>query len=372
MAVPVSVSVKVGGIPLSPDYLRTLQSVEVEMAVYKQAIFRMRFAIGQDPGGNWAEGAEQLFTPLQSVQIDAQINGKTQRLINGLLTEFKMSFKAEPCESQLELVGADALEKVKRATRGPAGSCSQSARGSHAGQSLRAIVSKIFSGQGITPPPSGVPDTGSPNPTRHTLNQTQNDLELLRKLADENGCDIYVEPTPSGDQGRFEPLELTKAPAISTRLQANQGVQSPVRNASFFYDLSGPTAVEANFVGANGKSSACVRVDLRDLVTGKDKALLGPPGFAHVVRLERHGIETRDQLQHRCKAELEKHSWVVIGRGELDTAAYGDFLIARHLVKLQGVSSSFSGDFLVWQVTHSFARDLYCQRFEVRKKLGVR
>ena len=73
----------------------------------------------------------------------------------------------------------------------------------------------------------------------------------------------------------------------------------------------------------------------------------------------------------QCQAELEKHSWVVVGKGELDSAAYGDFLIARRAVFMQGVSSSFTGDFLVWQVTHSFTRDLYCQRFELRKKLGV-
>lgn len=364
-----AVEINVDNEPLAKEYLRTLQSVEVEMAVYKQAIFRMRFAIGQDSSGDWAKGAEEKFTPLQTVRIDARLNGLTQRLINGLLTEFKMTFKAEPCESQLELVGTDALEKVKRATRSGGGGAS-SAVGSYAGQGLKTVVTTVFSRQNITPPTS-VPDNGTPNPTRETLMQAHNDLELLRRLADDYGADLYVEPDGNHDQGHFEPLSLTSAPRISTTLQANQGALTPVRNASFFYDLSGPTAVEAQFTDANGKSGQTVRVDLRDVVTGKDKSILGPSGFANVARLERHGEETSARLKQRCQAELEKHSWVVVGKGELDSATYGDFLIARRAVFMQGVSSSFTGDFLVWQVTHSFTRDLYCQRFELRKKLGV-
>jgi len=364
------VAINVGGEPLGEEYLRTLQSVEVEMAVYKQAMFRMRFAIGQEPSGDWAREAEKKFTPLQTVRIDARLNGSTHRLINGLLTEFKMAFKAEPCESQLELVGTDTLEKVKRATRPGSGGGASSAVGSYAGQSLKTVVTTIFNRQNITPPTS-VPDNGTPNPTRETLMQAHNDLELLRRLADEYGADVYVEPNGDRDQGRFEPLSLTNAPRISTSLQANQGALTPVRNASFFYDLSGPTAVEAQFTDAKGKSGQTVRVDLRDLVTGKDKTILGPPGFANVARLERHGEETSARLKQRCQAELERHAWVVVGKGELDSAAYGDFLIARRLVFMQGVSSSFTGEFLVWQVTHSFTRDLYCQRFELRKKLGV-
>jgi len=286
--------------------------------------------------------------------------------------EFKLSFKADPCESQLELVGTDAPEKVKRATKDNAtGGSPGSSVGSYSGQSLKTVVSTVFNRQQIIPP-SNVPDTGTQSPTRDILMQSHNDLELLRRLADENAVDVYVEPEGDRDQGHFEALAVGKKNQIPTGLQANQGSLSPVRSASFFYDLTGPTAVEAQFTDAKGKKGETVRADLRDSLTDEDMVLLGPADFANVVRLERHGLEDSGRLKRRCQAELEKHSWVVVGKGELDTAAYGDFLLARRTVNMKGVSSSFTGDFLVWQVTHSFTRDLYCQRFELRKKLGFK
>jgi len=317
MAIKATIGVKVGGQPLDPAYQQTLQSVEVDLGVHKQGVLRLKFTIGQDPTGNFAGWAESVFKPMTSIQIDGQIGGRNQRLINGLLTEFKMSLKADPRESH-------------------------------------------------------VPQNGVANPTRDVLMQSQNDLELLRKLADQNRCDVYVEPDGDRDQGHFEPLDLANAPKIQTTLVANNGTQSHIRSASFYYDLTGPTAIEAQFIGRDGKpGGAPVRVDLRDLVTGKDKDILGPPGFANVIRLDRHGLESPDQLKYRCEAELEKYSWLVVGKGEIDSSLYADFLLPRRQVAVQGVSSSFSGTFLVWDVTHTFTREFYGQRFEVRRKLGV-
>jgi len=362
MAIKATIGVKVGGQPLDPAYQQTLQSVEVDLGVHKQGVLRLKFTIGQDPTGNFAGWAESVFKPMTSIQIDGQIGGRNQRLINGLLTEFKMSLKADPRESQLEVVGADALEKVKRSTD----------RRSYPSQDLQAVVSGVFQRQSIQAPTQNVPQNGVANPTRDVLMQSQNDLELLRKLADQNRCDVYVEPDGDRDQGHFEPLDLANAPKIQTTLVANNGTQSHIRSASFYYDLTGPTAIEAQFIGRDGKpGGAPVRVDLRDLVTGKDKDILGPPGFANVIRLDRHGLESPDQLKYRCEAELEKYSWLVVGKGEIDSSLYADFLLPRRQVAVQGVSSSFSGTFLVWDVTHTFTREFYGQRFEVRRKLGV-
>ena len=361
MGLAPSVSITAGGRPLDSSYLASLQSVEVAVAVRKQTMLRMRFAIGQDPDGDWAEWAEQTFTPATTINIDGHAGGSTRRLVNAVLTEFKMDFKVDPCESQLEVVGSDSLENVKRETT----------RRSYPGQDLQTIVSTIFERQNILAPTSGVPDNGSPNPSREVLMQAQNDLDLLRRLADENGCDVYVEAVGDRDQGHFEPLDLENAATIPSPVVANQSGQTNVRNGSFYYDLTGPTAVVAQFVDEQGRSGGSeVRSDLRDHVTGRDKSLLGPPGFAHVLRLDRHGRETRAQLQQLCDATLERNSWLVIGKGELDSATYGDVLIPRRAVEVRGVSSAFSGTFLVWEVTHSFTRDRYCQRFEVRKKLG--
>lgn len=356
-----SLDIKVGGTKLTDEQKRVLQSVEVEHGVNQQAMFKIRLAIGQDSSGNWAEGAEATFAPATRVTIDVTIGENTRRLINGLLTEFRMNFQADPCQSQLELVGMDVLEKLKRKT----------SRRSRPAQPVRTIVSDVFQNSGITPPTAVLPDTGVANQNRETLMQTHNDLEFLRMLAESVNCEVYVEPVGDTDQGHFEPLDLENAPSMSRPIKVNQTMFPHVRNASFFYDLSQATVVQSRMVDAHGQDSGVVRSDLRDKVNPRFKTLLGPPDFAKTEDLSGHGRETRGQLQRLCDAALEKKSWVVVGKGELDSSAYGDALLPRHTVQVNGISDAFGGTYMVWKVTHSFTRDLYCQKFELRRKLAV-
>jgi phage protein D len=363
MTLVTSVQIKLEGTPLTPEQQRVLQSLEVEHGVSQQGMFKIRLAIGQDSSGDWAEGAESIFTPAKRISIEVTIGENRRRLINGLLTEFRMNFQADPCQSQLELVGMDALEKMKRRT----------SRRSRPTQPIRAIVNDVFQASGIQPPVSGVPDAGVPNQNRETLMQTHNDLEFLRMLADTVNCEAYVEPLDDVDQGHFEPLpsDLTQPPAMRTDISVSQGTFTHVRNASFYYDLSQATVVQARMTDAQGRDSGVVKSDLRDKVNSRFKTLLGPPDFAKVEDLNGHGRETRDQLQQLCDAALEKRSWVVVGKGDLDSSLYGDALIPRRAVQVNGISRAFSGTYLVWKVTHSFTRESYCQKFELRRKLAV-
>lgn len=362
MAVPSTISIKINGAPVDDQLLLTLQSLEVELGVREQGIFRWKTIMGQDPAGDWASFAEQRFSPGSIISIDVGLEANQRSLIRGYLTEFKMNFNADPCSSSLEIVGMDALEKMKRSER----------RRNLAGLTLNAAVSLLFNDSQILPPSSGVPNTGAASPNGQPPAQAQNDLEFIRRLADENNCEVYVEPINGTDQGFFQPLNLAGSPEIPSPIMIQQGPINHVRNASFYYDLTGPTAVTANFVDANGRALGDpVRVDLRDNLSSFDKTLLGPPGFAKVERLQRSGSETREHLQARCAALLERNSWVVVGKGELDTQSYGDLLFPRHRVRVQGAAGSFSGDYLVWKVKHTLTREQHCQTFELRRKLGV-
>lgn len=362
MAFASNISIQVNGAPIDDTLLMTLQSLEVELGVREQGIFRWKTVMGQDALGDWASFAEQRFTPGSIISVDASLDTNRRSLIRGYLTEFKMNFNADPCSSSLEVVGMDALEKMKRSER----------RRNLAGLTLNAAVSLLFNDNEILPPTSGVPNTGAADPNGQPPAQAQNDLEFIRRLADENNCEVYVEPINGTDHGFFQPLDLAGAPEITSPIMIQQGPINHVRNASFYYDLSGPTAVTANFVDGNGRPLGDpVRADLRDHLSSFDKTLLGPPGFAKVERLQRSGSETREHLQARCDALLERNSWVVLGKGELDTQLYGDLLYPRHRVKVQGAAGSFSGDYLVWKVKHTFTREQHCQTFELRRKLGV-
>lgn len=357
-----AIAVYVNEKPMGQDRLSYVRSIEVDASVHEQAAFKMKIAIGQENSGDWASYADQEFTPLKKITVDAQLGSTTVRLINALLTQVKMNFQSDPCASEIELTGMDALEKLKRLSP-PRGFESHP---------LSSIVQQMFSDADITPPdPSEIPNVGTSNPNREVVMQSHDDLTFVRAIGDAVNAEVYVEPAGFASQGHFTTLDLQNATALNTALVVNQGKYTNVKNAQFHYDLTGPTAVEAAFVGADGRAGTPVRKSLSDLLSPKDKELLGPPGFENVKRLERHGHERSDAIERLCTAELDRLSWIVVGSGELDTSTFGDVLIPRRSVKVTGASGSFNGTYLVWKVTHTISRELYCQKFELRRKLGV-
>ena len=357
-----AVAVYVNRQQMDPLRLSQVRSIELETGVHEQAAFKMKISIGQEDSGDWASYAEKEFTPLMPVTVDARLGSTSVRLINGLLTQVKMNFTTDPCASEIELTALDALEKLKRLSP-PRG---------FQNQPLSSLVQQMFTDASITPPStSEIPQVGTSNPNREVIMQSHDDLTFVRALGDAVNAEVYVEPSGFDSQGHFATLDLGNALPVGTTLVVNQGKFTNVQNAQFYYDLTGPTAVEAAFVGADGKAGAPVRKTLSEIVGGHDKKLLGPPGFENVRRLERHGHERSDALQRLCLAELDRLSWIVIGKGELDTATFGDILRPRRSVRVSGASGAFNGTYLVWKVTHSITRDRYCQKFELRRKLGV-
>jgi hypothetical protein len=357
------ITILVDGVPLKPAYLSVLRGLEVQQAVHTQAQFHLRFSIGQDATGDWAAFAETTFKPSQSIKIEAKVGDQTVRLINGVLTQLKMNFKADPCESEMELSGFDALELLKRSHPTPARNYEK--------MSISTAVNAVFRAAHIAPADaSKIPDLGASDPQRNVLMQAHDDLEFLRTLATTVNCEVYVEPTASVDQGHFEPLDLDAAQPLPATINVNQGDRTNVRNAQFYYDLSQETVVEADLIDAKGTTTT-VQKRLDAKLSDNDKRVLGPPDFQSVKRLERHGREDPKQVERLCEAELDRLAWVVVGKGELDSAAYGDVLIPRHRVVVNGAASAFNGKYLVWNVKHTFTRELYCQTFELRRKLGV-
>jgi phage protein D len=359
--------VSMGSTPLDASTeLPVLCDVEVDLGVQQQGMVRLQLGAGQDAGGDWARGVLQKYPPGTSITVDVRIGDATQRLLNGVLTLTKLHLSADLHESRVEVTGMDVLEKVKR-SHNP-----QKYQGD-----LSTIVSQVLDRQHIPLDSTHTPIVGT-----ITESQSDSDLDFLATLARKYNCEIYVESSSDGDTAFFQTLDFDQADlgpsALSTRrpadLRINQGFQSNVHNAEFTIDLSGPTRVEANNIDKNGKAAAQkIYSDLRDKpgLSQFERDMLPSPDFALISRLNREGQVSAAELQRRCDAELDKSSWVVIGKGELDTAAYGDLLYPRRAVTVRGAGSLFEGTYMVWKVTHSFKRDVHCQRFELRRKLGM-
>jgi len=351
--------VSINGKPLDPQLdLPLLCEVEVDLGVQQQGMIHMQLGAGQDASGDWARTLVHTYTPGSPVAVDVRIGDSTTRLINGVLTLTKLNFSADIHDSRFEVTGMDVLEKVKRSHN------AQRYQGD-----LISIVTQVLGRQNIP-----LDSSATPSVANLSESQTDSDLDFLTGLARNNNCEIYVESDTSGDTAFFQKLDFDTADSISTDLRVNQGSQTNVRNAQFYIDLSGPTRVEANNIDSNGKAAPQkIASDLRDIPTLSqiETDLLGDVSFALISRLNRESKKSVAELQTRCDSELEKAAWVVVGKGEVDTAAYGDLLFPRRTVNVRGSGSLFEGEYMVWKVTHSFKRDVHCQRFELRRKLGM-
>ncbi len=349
--------------------LPLLCELDVDMGVQQQAMVRMQLAAGQDANGDWARTLVRKYKVGTPISVDASIGSAKQRLINGILTQSKLNFSAEIHDSRLEITGIDVLENVKRSHHPQ----------NYSGE-LEAIVCQILDRQkiplGRRPDPALQPKRAPSGPPAAQINatQTDSDLDFLIELARKYNREIYVESTKSGDTAYFQRPDFATAPAIGTDLRVNVGSLSNVFNSRFSIDLSGPTRVEANNIDKHGNNpSRPIFSDLRNTpgISPFELDLLGPVNFTLVSRLNRESENSIAALQKRCNDELEKSAWVVVGTGELDTAAYGDLLFPRRTVNVVGAGSLFDGMYMVWKVTHSFKREAHCQKFELRRKLGM-
>jgi len=359
MPIASDLQLKINGQALdSQTVVPLLCGVDVDLGVQQQGMVRLQLAAGQDASGDWARDLVHDFIPGSAITVDVRIGSAANRLFNGVLTQSRLNFAAEVHDSKFEVTGMDVLEKVKRSSN----------QRRYQGD-LSSIVSQVLGRQNIT-----LDSSNTPTDSNLSESQTDSDLEFLTGLARNYNCEVYVESSQSGDTGYFQKLDFATASDVSTDLRVNQGQQTNVRNAQFYIDLSAPTRIEANYVGPNGQSgSQRIYSDLRNTpgLSQIETDLLGPQSFALIARLNRESRDTPERLQVRCDSELERNSWVVIGKGELDTAAYGDLLYPRRSVQVRGSGSLFEGQYMVWKVTHTFQRQTHCQKFELRRKLGM-
>lgn len=356
-----SISVSLDGTPMAPKLLDRVRSIDVEIGVGMQGGFKIRLAIGQSADGDWPDPSDQTLGRGSRVAISAQLGGAGVPIITGMLTEYRMNFTADPCSSELELTGADDLELLSRQTE----------RRGFENQTLSSIVNQIFSDSQITTPPaSETAQLETYNPKRDVIMQSKDSLSLMRALGARVDAEVYVEPSGFGSAGHFTTLTFPSAPSDAPMLNINQGRATNVQNAQFYYDLSGFTAVEAQFMDASGNKGPVISRALYDNASNADKIILGPPALTKKKHIEGSGLESQQQLEKLCDAEIRRASWLVVAKGELDTATYGGILIPRRVVNVNGASSAFSGPFMVWRVTHSIGRELYCQKFELRRPIG--
>jgi phage protein D len=358
----VTYALRVNGSPVTPELLGAVIQVDVEDHAELADMLRMRIAVAvRANGSGWTVLDDNLFPRLTPVAVDVIIGGTKTPLFDGFVIETQAAFSNEPGQSLLTVVAMDPtvlmhLEEKVKAWPNMADSDVASAIFSDAAYNLTPVIE-------ATP--------WQRQEDEQTLIQRGSDIQFLRRLADRNGFECFVELNDSTGQaeGHFHPPKPSATP--QGVLSVNLGEATNVNVFSARFDMLGPTTAEVtglDISSGNDQQSTITSTSLQDL--GKSASL--PQDRPRKVLLAGTGMAQTGELQPLAQSVVDRSSWAIRAAGELNTLAYGGILRAKRPVEVRGAGRQFSGTYYIERVLHSFSGDGYTQRFELKRNaLGL-
>jgi len=226
-----------------------------------------------------------------------------------------------------------------------------------------AIAAAIFGQYAVIPqiqptPPVLIEPEG-------TTVQRTTDIRFLKRLAQRNGFDCYVQPEPiSGlDMGYFQPPRTLGLPQAV--LSVNMGEQTNVASFQVHYEMLRPTTAIAATLDVTTKAPqpALAPVALQPPLglEGTLLRIIPPP----IVRPAETGAGRTSDLQMQAQAITDRSTWAVTATGQVGPDV--GVLHPGGIVNVRGAGRVYNGSYYVSRVLHSITPDSYTQRFEARR-----
>ena len=223
-----------GMAPAPAPLVEAVQEITVDCSVEEASVLRVRFGITKSVIGDWSILQFDPFRPLLPLGLRIQHGiGVPEAVINGFVSDHRVTYADDPGGSSLEVTAMDAthvmnmIEKVMPWPNMPDA----------------AIASAIFGQYALIPQVD--PTTPVLIEPEGQTTQRGTDIRFLRRLARRNGFDCYVQPEPfSGlDIGHFHKRELLGMPQAV--LSVSFGGDTNVSNFNVRYEATKPTAAIA-------------------------------------------------------------------------------------------------------------------------------
>ncbi len=348
--------------PAPRELTEALVSAQVTTSAGQRSGFQLQFVFGKSSTIGRALLPLGFFDPGIRVILVVTVNSVSSVLMDGVITRQEVAPSGEPGQSKLTITGEDIslLMDLADATGFPYPAMPPEAR-------VALIVGK-YAAFGMIPViiPSVFIDV--PIPTQEIPVQQGNDLQYIKKLADDAGYVFYIEPGP--------------APGTNLAYWGPEmriGVPQPALNVNF----DAHTNVESISFSQDGLSREQPFVFIHEPLTHlnipvpvPDVGLLRPPLAARpAMALKSKKLEIAHLPPVRAALHALAHSArsadAVTGTGSLNVLRYGRVLKARQLVGVRGASPAFDGLFYVKSVTHNLKAGEYKQSFTLaREGLG--
>jgi phage protein D len=351
----VAFSVTLAGTPLAPALLDAVQELEVEDHGDLADMARIKLAVAVAPANqSWTVIDEPICERLANLRIGVRVGGdRITPLIDSYVIDVRAALSSEPGRSVVEIVAMDAtvlmdLEEKVRAWPD---------------QSDSSIAQAIFGDYGFDA------DVQPADPVRQqdevTTLQRGSDIRFLRKLAERNGCECYLEMGEDGrTTGHFHPPRLEQAPQAV--LSVNLGTETNIDDFKARYDMLAATTAAVTGLDVSDASDQDAHApEGSQRALGAQSAVGG--ARPRVKLLSQTGLAKAGELQTLAQAVVDRSAYAVTAEGKVNSAALPQVLKAKQPVNVRGAGGQFSGQYYVQRVLHRFTGPAYEQRVTLKR-----
>ncbi len=334
-------------------------SLDVDLGGQMAAMAYLTLAIRKDDqeNGLWRHVDDERFGPLQSIAIKVTLNGSTEDLFSGYITNTRPHFERLEQNCFFEIWAMDATALMGRNEIAKAWE----------GKKDSDIARDIFQKYVTT---SVIEDTQILHDKDiSTIMQRETDIQFLKRLAIRNGYECYVD----GDTGYFHPPQ-TSLDDSQPVLAAHYGDKTTLMSFSVDVQALNPVAVSGVQIDSINKEivNASVTTTTLDVLGSEDHASLRPTGIDTGTAQIATSVATgQPELEALCQSLYHQADWFIAAEGVVAASRYGHVLKPYIPVTIKGVGERYSGAYYVTQVTHSFSAEGYTQRFKAKRNALV-
>lgn len=355
-------------VPLTPprEVMDALSEVEVKVVDVGQSGFKLTFSIDKQSPLQilflLTGGMPLLF---MRVVIAVVVNGTTNVLIDGVITDNNIAPGDKGSNSTLTLMGKDltALMDQSKFSGFPFPALPAEAR-----IALMLLKYAVF---GVVPLVIPSVLLFVPLPIDQIPSQQGTDLEYIRYLADQAGYVFYIDPgpTPGVSKAYWGPQVKVgnPQPALNTDFDAYTNVES----LRFSFDQE-KNKIPLIYI-YNSQTGVSFPIPLPPITPLNPPLGLIPPLPTNLIPPDLSPMG--DDLSKRPipqaimmgLARAAQNAEAVSCEGSLDVTRYRNVLRARQLVGVRGAGPAFDGLYYVKSVTHKIKRGEYKQDFSLTR-----
>ncbi len=347
--------VYLGGNPATVEDLALIEEITVEQTEDAAWEARIAMALCLDEQGNWKRQDEINLRPRTQVRIELKI-GKAdfKPLIDGPIVSLDTAMDSRPGRSTATIVVHDDSTWLNLTS-------SPFSTDGHTDEELARQLFLDESEGHIATAEIEIPPDSAPPSLGPTFAQLGTPMQMLRHLAERNGCRAYVlpGPTPGSSIGCIKP-DPEDPESLSPLVLLGSGRNLAEVTANEDPDSSERTVAHALRFSDQQIVSYTTQASDETLLSDEPAAPDAPE------RVLPPGSGESEDAAASARARARRRNFPVSFSGSLLTGCYPDLLLPREKVALRAGGARNSTVLLLTRVTHRITPSIYAVDFEGR------